>query len=98
VERGLYLGGEQFRQELLEQVETRPRPSHFGKTVEETETAQAERLVLEAVLTRVTGTGLPITVTDTGVTPSFAFKMMLTPEPVSSYYRVQVQLQTIISG
>ena len=45
VERGWCLGGEQFRQELPEQVETRPGPSHFGEAVQEAETAQAERLV-----------------------------------------------------
>ena len=39
VERGWGLGGEQFRQELLEQVETRPGPSHFGEAVQEAETA-----------------------------------------------------------
>jgi hypothetical protein len=45
VERGWCLGGEQFRQELLEQVKTRSGPSHFGEAVQEAETAQAERLV-----------------------------------------------------
>jgi hypothetical protein len=49
VERGWCLGGEQFRQELLEQVETRPGPSHFGEVVQEAETAQAERLVAEGL-------------------------------------------------
>jgi len=41
VERGWCLGGEEFRQELLEQVDTPPGPSHFGDAV------QAERLVIE---------------------------------------------------
>jgi hypothetical protein len=49
VERGWCLGGEEFRRELLEQVETRPGPSHFGEAVQEAETAQAERLVAEAL-------------------------------------------------
>ena len=43
VERGWCLGGEQFRQELLAQVETRPGPSHFVEVV------QAERLVAEGL-------------------------------------------------
>lgn len=45
VERGWCLGGEEFRQELLEQVETRPGPSHFGEAVQEAEAVRAERLV-----------------------------------------------------
>ncbi len=49
VERGWYLGGEQFRQELLEQVDARPGPSHFGEAVQEAETAQAERRVVEGL-------------------------------------------------
>ena len=35
VERGWCLGGEEFRRELLEQVDTRPGPSHFGEVVQE---------------------------------------------------------------
>ena len=46
VERGWCLGGEEFRRELLEQVETRPGPSHFGEAVQEAEGVQAERLVV----------------------------------------------------
>jgi hypothetical protein len=46
VERGWCLGGEEFRQELLEQVEARPGPSHLGEAVQEAEAAQAERLVV----------------------------------------------------
>ena len=49
VERGWCLGGEEFRQELLEQVEARPGPSHFGEAVQEAEAAQAERLVAEGL-------------------------------------------------
>jgi REP element-mobilizing transposase RayT len=49
VERGWCLGGEQFRRELLEQVSTRPGPSHFGEAVQEAELARAERLVVQAL-------------------------------------------------
>src|ERR1022692_2184419 len=49
VERGWCLGGEEFRQELLEQVEARPRPSHVGEAVQEAEAAQAERLVVKGL-------------------------------------------------
>ena len=49
VERGWCLGGEEFRQELLEQVDARPGPSHFGEAVQEAEGAQAERLVVEGL-------------------------------------------------
>ena len=49
VERGWCLGGEEFRQELLEQVDTPPGPSHFGEAVQEAEAAQAERLVAEGL-------------------------------------------------
>jgi hypothetical protein len=49
VERGWCLGGEEFRQELLEQVEARPGPSHFGEAVQEAEAVQAERLVVEGL-------------------------------------------------
>ena len=45
VERGWCLGNEQFRQELLEQVNTPPGPSHFGEAVQEAMNVQAERLV-----------------------------------------------------
>jgi hypothetical protein len=43
VERGWCLGGEECRQELLEQVNTPPGPSHFGEVV------QAERRVVEVL-------------------------------------------------
>ncbi len=46
VERGWCLGGEEFRRELLEQVDTRPGPSHFGGVVQEAEAVQAEQLVI----------------------------------------------------
>ena len=45
VERGWCLGGEEFRQELLEQVTTRPGPSHFGAAVQEAVEVHAERLL-----------------------------------------------------
>jgi hypothetical protein len=45
LERGGCLGGEQFRQELLEQVSTAPGPSHFGAAVE----VKAECLVVAAL-------------------------------------------------
>jgi REP element-mobilizing transposase RayT len=46
IERGWCLGGEGFRQELLEQVDTPPGPSHFGAAVQEGELARAECLVV----------------------------------------------------
>ena len=49
VERGWCLGGEEFRQELLEQVDARPGPSHFGEVVQEAEAVQAEQLVIEGL-------------------------------------------------
>jgi hypothetical protein len=49
VERGWCLGGEEFRAELLEQVNARPGPSHFGEAVQEAELARAERLVAEGL-------------------------------------------------
>ena len=49
VERGWCLGGEEFRQELLELVEARPGPSHFGEALREAEGAQAGRLVVEGL-------------------------------------------------
>jgi REP-associated tyrosine transposase len=45
LERGWYMGGEAFRRELLEQVRTRPGPSHFGEAVQQAVEVQAERLV-----------------------------------------------------
>src|ERR1700680_1235207 len=41
VERGWYLGDEQFRQELLAQVSTAPGGSHFGEAVQEAAEAKA---------------------------------------------------------
>ncbi len=49
LERGWCLGDEQFRRELLEQVSTRPGPSHFGEAVQEAEVVQAEGWVVEAL-------------------------------------------------
>jgi REP element-mobilizing transposase RayT len=49
VERGWCLGGEQFRQELLEQVNAGPGPSHFGEIIKEAQAAKAERLVKEGL-------------------------------------------------
>ena len=43
------MGDEDFRQELLEQVDTPPGPSHFGEAVQEAEPVPAERLVLEGL-------------------------------------------------
>jgi len=45
VERGWCLGGEEFRQELLEQVTTRTGPSLFGAAVQEAVEVHAERLL-----------------------------------------------------
>jgi putative transposase len=49
LERGWYLGDEQFRKELLEQVSQRPGPSHFGEAVQEGVQAHAERLLAAAL-------------------------------------------------
>ena len=49
LERGWFLGDEQFRQELLEQVNTRPGPSHFGEAVREAEEVQAQKRVRGAL-------------------------------------------------
>jgi len=49
LERGWCLGGEEFRRELLEQVRTRPGPSHFGEAVQEAVEVRAERLVVEGL-------------------------------------------------
>jgi putative transposase len=45
VERGWYLGGEEFRRELLEQVSQEPGGSHYGQAVQEAVEIRAERLV-----------------------------------------------------
>ena len=45
LERSWCLGGEQFRQKLLEQVARGLGPSHFGEAVQEAAEMQAERLV-----------------------------------------------------
>ena len=49
IERGWCLGGAEFRQELLEQVDTPSGPSHFGAAVQEGELARAERVVRAAL-------------------------------------------------
>ena len=41
--------GEDYLQELLEQVDARPGPSHFGKAVQAAEPVRAERLVVEGL-------------------------------------------------
>jgi CO/xanthine dehydrogenase Mo-binding subunit len=49
LERGWCLGGEEFRQELLEQVNARRGPSHFGEAVQEAAEAGAERVAVAAL-------------------------------------------------
>jgi hypothetical protein len=49
VERGWCLGDEEFRRELLEQVSTRPGPSHYGEAVQEAVVVEAERRVAEGL-------------------------------------------------
>lgn len=49
LESGWYLGSEQFRRELLEQVHTAPGPSHFGEAVQEALEVRAERLIAQAL-------------------------------------------------
>ena len=46
VERGWYLGDEEFRQELLARVDTPAGTSHFGEAVQAAAEVQAERLVV----------------------------------------------------
>jgi hypothetical protein len=46
VERGWYLGDEEFRQELLARVHTPAGTSHFGEAVQAAAEVQAERLVV----------------------------------------------------
>jgi len=46
VERSWYLGGEQFRQELLARVSALPGASHSGEAVREAAKARAEQLVV----------------------------------------------------
>jgi REP element-mobilizing transposase RayT len=47
MERGWFLGGEDFKQELLAQVHTGPSPSHFGDLLHEAMEARAQRLLKE---------------------------------------------------
>ena len=49
LECGWYLGSEEFRRELLEQVHTAPGPSHFGEAVHEAVEVRAERLIAQAL-------------------------------------------------
>jgi len=49
VERGWFLGGEEFKQELLAQVHIAPSPSHFGPMLHEAMEARAERLLDKAL-------------------------------------------------
>jgi len=59
LESGWYLGSEQFRRELLEQVHTAPGPNHFGEAVHEAVEVRAERLIAQA-LTRLGWTELDL--------------------------------------
>jgi len=52
LKRGWYLGDEEFRQELLTQMQGKRGAEHFGLAVRESEAAQAER-VLKAELKRL---------------------------------------------
>jgi putative transposase len=49
VERGWCLGTEEFRQELLKQVDTPAGPSHFGEALQEAVEVRAERIVAEGL-------------------------------------------------
>jgi putative transposase len=51
IERGWFVGNEEFRQELLAQVAQAPGASHFGETVQEAVAVQAERLVKDRLQT-----------------------------------------------
>jgi REP-associated tyrosine transposase len=50
LEHGWFLGGEDFKKELLAQVHTAPSPSHFGELLHEAMEARAERLLDEALV------------------------------------------------
>ena len=45
VERGWFVGNEEFRQELLAAVDRAPGASHYGELVQEAVAVQAERFV-----------------------------------------------------
>jgi len=47
LECGWYLGSEQFRRDLLEQVHTAPGPSRFGEAVHEAVEVRAEGLIAQ---------------------------------------------------
>lgn len=49
VERGWCLGREEFRKELLAQVNTPPSPSHYGQAIQEAAVDKAERQVKEGL-------------------------------------------------
>ena len=49
IERGWFLGGEDFRQELLARVDIAPSPSHFGEMLHEAMEGRAERLLAETL-------------------------------------------------
>ena len=49
LQRGWFLGGEDFKQELLAQVHIAPSPSHFGEMLHEAMEARAQRLLNEAL-------------------------------------------------
>ena len=49
MERGWWLGAEDFRQERLTRVEVRPGPSRFGEEVQKAEAARAGRSVAEGL-------------------------------------------------
>lgn len=44
---GWYLGGEEFRQELLEQVNHQAGPRHIGEDIRQSAEAKAERIIRE---------------------------------------------------
>jgi putative transposase len=47
--RGWYFGDKEFRQELLEQIDKRRRPYHYGDELHESAEAKAERMIREAL-------------------------------------------------
>ncbi len=49
LERGWFLGDEDFKQELLAQVDIAPSPSHVGELLHEAAEARAQRLLKEAL-------------------------------------------------
>ena len=47
--RGWYLGGEEFRKELLSQMNERRGPEHFGPEIRKSEEQKANRLIATAL-------------------------------------------------